>query len=191
MQTHNLTSFIEKLIELDILERKIPITEENPEKSKKGLYFIKDNFFNFWFKYVFPYQNYLETGRYDYILNKIKSDFDIFVSFTLEEVILEYIYDLDIPFHIYKAGKWWDKDTEIDVVAVGEDSILFGECKYWDSPVGTNVLYQLKEKAKKVDWKKGKRKEYYAVFSKSGFTKEIIDLSKKDKDIFLFDFNDF
>lgn len=191
MQTQNLTSFIEKLIELDILERKVPTTEENPEKSKKGLYFIKDNFFNFWFKYVFPYQNYLETGKYDYVLDKIKSDFHVFESFTFEEIVLEYIYDLDIPFHIYKAGKWWDKDTEIDVVAVGEDSILFGECKYWDSLVGVNVLHQLKEKAKKVDWKKDKRKEYYAVFSKIGFTKELIDLAKKDKSILLFNFQEF
>jgi hypothetical protein len=35
------------LITLWIPEREVPVTEENPEKSKKGLYRIKDNFLQF------------------------------------------------------------------------------------------------------------------------------------------------
>ena len=50
----NLTKYLETLINLDILEREVPITEEKPEKSKKGQYNIKDNFINFWFKFIYP-----------------------------------------------------------------------------------------------------------------------------------------
>ena len=39
-----LTKYLKTLIDLDILEREVPITEENPDKSKKGLYKIKDNY---------------------------------------------------------------------------------------------------------------------------------------------------
>ena len=38
-----LTKYLKTLIDLDILEREVPITQENPDKSKRGLYKIKDN----------------------------------------------------------------------------------------------------------------------------------------------------
>ncbi|WP_297887070.1 ATP-binding protein [Sulfurihydrogenibium sp.] len=190
METKNLTSFIEKLIELEIIKREIPITEENPNKSKKGLYFIKDNFFNFWFRYVFPYQSYLETERYDFVINKIKTEFRHYVSSIFEDVSKDFlIQNLDLPFSIKRIGKWWDKDTEIDVVALGEKEILFGECKYWDSPVGLNVLEDLKVKSEQVGYKE--KDEYFAIFSRRGFTQDLINFSKKNKNIFLFSLEEF
>jgi AAA+ ATPase superfamily predicted ATPase len=189
IETKNLTSFIEKLIELDIIERELPITEENPLKSKKGLYFIKDNFFSFWFRYVFPYQSYLETEKYQFVLEKIKSDFKHYISFIFEKVAKEFILNVDLPFSIKKIGKWWEKDKEIDIVGVGENEVLYGECKYWDNPVGLNVLEDLKEKSKYVKVKN--KKEFFVIFSKNGFTKDLIEFSKKNKNIFLFDLEEF
>ena len=58
-----LTPYLEALRELDLLERRVPITESNSEKSKRGLYFIKDQYMRFWFRYVFPYQSFLELGQ--------------------------------------------------------------------------------------------------------------------------------
>ncbi len=192
IETKNLTSFIEKLIELEIVERQVPVTEENPSKSKKGLYFIKDNFFNFWFRYVFPYQSYLETEKYQFVLEKIKSEFHLYASFIFEKVSLDYLlHKAQLPFIIQKAGRWWDKDKEIDIVALGENEILFGECKYWDRPVGISVLNELIEKAKYVDLKDKNRKEYFAIFSKGGFKKELKDLSKKVDNIFLFSLKEY
>ena len=48
----SLTKYLKILIDLDILEREVPITEDNPEKSKRGLYKIKDNYIRFWFAFV-------------------------------------------------------------------------------------------------------------------------------------------
>jgi len=45
----SLTQYLQTLINLDILEREVPITADNPEKSKRGLYKIKDNFMRFCF----------------------------------------------------------------------------------------------------------------------------------------------
>lgn len=192
IETKNLTSFIEKLIELEIIERQVPVTEENPAKSKKGLYFIKDNFFNFWFRYVFPHQSYLETGKYDFVLNKIKSEFNLYVSFIFEKVAADYLLEkVELPFPIQKIGKWWDKDKEIDIVVLGENEILFGECKYWDKPVGLNVLNGLKEKSKYVIWKKENRKEYFAVFSRKGFTQDLIKEAEKERNVYLFSLEEF
>ena len=63
------------LMDLDIIEREIPVTERNPEKSKMSLYQIKDNFLRFWFRFVYPERGRLELGQSDYVLNKIKANF--------------------------------------------------------------------------------------------------------------------
>ncbi|MGL5622181.1 DUF234 domain-containing protein, partial [Cetobacterium sp.] len=95
-------------------------------------------------------------------------------------------WDSTIPFPIKSIGRWWDKNEEIDVVALGEKEILFGECKWSNKHVGLSVLFKLQEKAKKVD-KKGK-KEFYILFSKSGFSEELIEYSKVNSNILLSNF---
>ena len=45
----DLTRPLKTLMELDLVEREVPITESSPEKSKKGLYKITDNYIRFWF----------------------------------------------------------------------------------------------------------------------------------------------
>jgi hypothetical protein len=52
---------MQTLIELDLIERIIPVTERNPEKSKKGLYYLTDNFIEFWFKFIYPYRGILDS----------------------------------------------------------------------------------------------------------------------------------
>ena len=44
----SLTKYLKTLINLDILEQEVPVTENNPERSKKGLYKIKDNYLKLW-----------------------------------------------------------------------------------------------------------------------------------------------
>ncbi|MGL5901488.1 MAG: ATP-binding protein, partial [Cetobacterium sp.] len=125
-----LTPYISKLIELDVLEKEIPVTEDI-KNGKKALYKIKDNYLNFWFNYVYPYQSYLEIENLTYPLEKIKTTFDLWVSKVYEDLSRESLmYDNQIPFAIRNLGRWWDKNEEIDIVALGEDEILFGECKW-------------------------------------------------------------
>lgn len=183
-----LTPYISKLIELDILEKEIPVTEDI-KNSKKALYKIKDNYLNFWFNYVYPYQSYLEIENLTYPLEKIKSTFDLWVSKVYENLSRESLmWNNKIPFPIKNLGRWWDKNEEIDIVALGENEILFGECKWSNKHVGLSILYKLKEKAKVVKWKNDSRKEYYILFSKSGFSEELIEASQKDSSIILSDF---
>ncbi|HIV16403.1 MAG TPA: ATP-binding protein, partial [Candidatus Alectryocaccobium stercorigallinarum] len=65
-------------------------------------------------------------------------------------------------------------------------NIIFGECKYWKGPVGLNVLEALKKKAENVDWNKEERMEYFVLFSINGFTPELAETAKTEKNILLF-----
>jgi len=57
--------------------------------------------------------------------------------------------------------------------------------------VGLNVLDELKEKSGKVRWKNEKRKEVFYLFSRSGFTDELIGYSEKTDDLKLFTADDY
>jgi len=164
----NITSFLSKLVELDIIYKDVPVTEANPSKSKKGLYFIKDNFFRFWFHYVLPYKSQLEMGNSAYVLKKIEENFNGYVAKTYEDLAIQYILE---NYDVLKCGRWWDKSHEIDAVAVSDDHLLAAECKYRNSKVGIDVLEALKEKVKHIETTLPVKK--YILFSKSGFTEEL------------------
>ena len=174
----SLSKYLSVLSELDLIEREVPITEENPEKSKKGLYFIKDNFIKFWFRFIYPYKGMLENNQDEFVLDKIRNYFiDNHVAYVYEDICRQAMWKWNgkgISFN--RVGRWWGKsDVEIDIVSydsMGLD-IVFGECKYSVNPKGMEVLWGLQEKADAVDWKKKERKEYYILFSRAGFTKEL------------------
>jgi len=86
-------------------------------------------------------------------------------------------------FPIDKIGRWWDKNEEIDLVAFNEneDKILFGEVKWSNKPVGTNIYNDLKRKAKLVKWGTEKRREYFCLFQRVVLTDEMKKVSKKGK----------
>ncbi len=188
LNSSSMTSYITKLIDLDILEKEVPVTE-NIENGKKGLYKIKDNYLKFWFSYVYPYQSYLEIENLSYPLEKIKNEFNLWVSKIYEDLARETILNnSEIPFPIKKLGRWWNNNEEIDIVGLGDNEIIFGECKWSSKKVGLSVLLSLKEKSKSVKWNNSSRKEYFILFSKEGFSDDLISLSKKDKTIILSEF---
>lgn len=176
------------LEDLHIIQKEIPITEKNPMKSRKGIYILQDQFFKFWFKYILPNKGNIEENKVDFVLNKIKSDFYILLSENYEKVTREILRSYESKFFpISKIGRWWDKNEEIDIVAMNEEEnkVLFGEVKWGNKPVGTNIYEDLKKKALKVEWNAGKRKEFFCLFSKSGFTDSMKKLAHKEK-VYLF-----
>ncbi|MFN3740149.1 MAG: ATP-binding protein [Thermodesulfovibrionales bacterium] len=172
------------LEDLHIIQKEVPVTEKNPLKSRKGIYKLQDQFFKFWFKYILPNKGNIEEGKVDFVLKKIKGDLHLLLAENYEKVAQEIIRDYeDRFFPIIKIGRWWDRKEEIDIVALNEEEnkILFGEVKWSSKPVGTDIYYNLKEKARKVESKSDKRYEYFCLFSKSGFTEDMIKVAKKEK----------
>jgi len=186
----SLTKYLSTLINLDILEREVPITENNPEKSKMGLYKIKDNYINFWFKFIYPYKGKLELSDKKFVMDKIKNNFvDSHVSFVYEDICIGKMFEMSASgkLQFNKCGRWWNNKTEIDIVAYDSmgDNMIFAECKYRKSPMGADVFYELLEKKKQVIWKNDTRKESYVLFSISGFTDALKQLAADRGDILL------
>lgn len=193
----SLTKYLKTLIDLDILEREVPITEENPEKSKRGLYKIKDNYLRFWFAFVYPNRSFIESGHSRIVMNKIhKGLVTNHIGFVYEDVCRERMWDLNAedawPFHFTKLGRYWDNKCEIDITALDPEgrNLILGECKYWQDAVGLSVLRDLEAKAENVLWEKSKRKVWYVLFGASGFTDELKEYAASRDDLLLLDDQD-
>lgn len=197
--TSSITPYLSTLTELGFIEKRIPVTEKNPEKTRKGLYFISDNFIRFWFHYVYPYKGELELDNVQIVLDEINKDFkEKFVAFAYEDICKEIFQNLckkgSIDFVPSRIGSYWlndfNNDTEIDVMAIDNQNkrVFVGECKYHIKPVDAQVYFSLKEKVENNDEiKKGFTgfELIYGLFSKSGFTNRMLDIAKENADILL------
>jgi len=54
--------YLATLRELGLIHRDVPATEQQAHKSKRGVYHLLDNYFRFWFRFVYPNRSRLERG---------------------------------------------------------------------------------------------------------------------------------
>jgi AAA+ ATPase superfamily predicted ATPase len=184
LEKGSLHKYLFILEDLRLIQKEIPITEKSPLKSRKGLYKLQDQFIRFWFRYVLPNKRNIEEGTIDYVLKKIKKDFSAVVADNYEAVCQEIVKSHeDELFSLDRIGRWWDKNEEIDLIAVNDEEkkILFGEAKWSKKALGIDIYDDLKRKSCLVDWNKGERSEYFCLFSKSGFTDNLLRIAKKEK----------
>ncbi len=183
----NLTKYLAVLEGLKLIHRDTPITESNPQKSKRGIYFLSDHFMHLWFNYVFPYQAELEIGGREKVMEEIvRPTFDRFISQTCEKIIRQLLqkdfFKLGMSFE--RIGRHWDNQAEIDVFGYlqGGDTLL-GEIKWTNSPVGEEAIHDLDKKIARVQTlARGTIRKM--IISKSGFAR---GLARKYRDFILID----
>lgn len=182
IETSNLSPYLKKLKNLELIERETPVTAG--EKSR-GVNRLEDNFFRFYFRFIYSNKTELEAGKADEVGRTVQEELADYVSKTFEEVCREAIRkDTDYS----KVGRWWYKEEEIDVAAVQTDSsrLLLGEVKWTSNKIGKPLLEDLERKQQKVRWKNGERKVEYALFSRKGFTEELESEAEEREDLKLY-----
>jgi len=180
--------YMDTLIDLDLIEAIKPVTAK--EKSRKTIYSLKDNYFKFWFRFVYPFRKSLDSFRFERFDVNLRQNFNSYVGRQFEQVCSETV-KLVNPIGDAEVGRWWGsyredgerKTAEIDIVALNPETktILFGECKWQDKVDPNMILDKLRSKARLLEWNQGKRNEVYVIFAKS-FRKKL-----KQKDVLLFD----
>ncbi|MDR3294412.1 MAG: ATP-binding protein [Clostridiales Family XIII bacterium] len=191
----SISPYLSTLIELGFIEKRVPITEENIGKSKKGLFYIADNFMRFWFKYVYPFKGQLELDIKEVSLKEIENDFiSNFVAKTYEDICKQiFLAETKHDFATCKIGSYWNNgEDEIDVAAIDDYNrkAFFGECKYNTQPVAASIYFDLKSKVENSKELQQTYKGYeffYGVFSKSGFSPHLTELAAGNAEITLFD----
>lgn len=176
-----ISAYLKNLIDLRIICREFSIDEgvKGLANVQRGLYRVTDNYFRFWYAFVFPNISELESGDvngvYEYL---IKPELDYYTSYIFEDVCKEYLRlknrNGDLPFHFSKIGRWWNKTDELDIVAVdhAKQNYILGECKYKNSVLSSSDVKNMKQK---FHPKKKGFTLYYWLFSKSGYEKEVAE----------------
>lgn len=189
---------IQELVSLNVLKveasRESPLRTHPKHKLKKEQrsYRVQDKlrfvqpFMRFWFGFVTYYRKDLAVGKGDAFLENFEKHYD-----RLRSLVYEQLCDALLVEHYAKhnnivdSGSFWNIHSEFDILAVSKDKkVILGECKYKDRKVCKNELTKLKAKA----LESGIKVDIYALFSKSGFSNEL--LQTQDKDLLLFDLND-
>jgi len=180
--------YIDTLITLDILYREFPYGE-NPVKSRKGIYRIKDNCYRFWYRYVFTNKTIIEQGAGAALLKSFLPELNSFIGIPFEDICLQYMIRKnnlgDLPFVFTQFGRWWGSNTEIDIVFsnMNEKKFVFAECKWRNDLKDTNALKKLIENSRSFQLENKKRFDissvYYYLFSKKPFSKSCEELAKQ------------
>jgi AAA+ ATPase superfamily predicted ATPase len=179
------SKYLSVLQDLRLIEREIPATEKHPEKSRRGIYRLSDNFFRFWFRFILPYKSRLvEGGERKVMEEEILPHLDNFIGQVFDKIcaeILRYLVDEEkVKLSYDRAGRWWNGNEEIDLVAVaGDEPVFAAECKWSKKPVGIDILKELRRKASLISSEGSRADLRLGLFSRSGFTKDIEALGKK------------
>lgn len=133
-------------------------------------------------------------GWDNYVMDRIRNNLvDGHTAFVYEDISRTRLCSLQadgvLPFSFNRIGSWWDQSAEIDVVAYDSFGLdmCFGECKFRVEKTGRDVLDKLIKKSKKIKWKNEERREWFALFSISGFTDDVVNKAKEMGNLLLFE----
>ena len=183
------SKYLRVLTELGILKKETPITEK---AGKKTIYTIADPFFHFWYRFIPRNMSLINTGRIQQAYEKtVRPYLSDYMGHIFESICIEYLlrYEKNLPFLLREAGQWWGTDpasrnqVQIDIVGLPLDgnsgnAYLVGSCKYKNEKIGVDEFELLKSYAS-VFRKNGNFT--YIIFSKSGFTQNLLELEKQGK----------
>lgn len=201
--TSKTSVYLKNLIELEIIKREFSVDDGMKERanSNRGLYRLTDNFFRFWYAFVFINYSELESGDADGVFEyAIKPNLHEFASFAFEDVCREYVRKMQragkLPFRYQRMGRWWGRttvrrkdktevqETEIDLLAVSQkaDQYLVGECKFKGRPFS---FAEYLDTSAKLSQQKEKAEFFYYLFSESGFDDNLSAEAEKDEHLSL------
>lgn len=160
----NIGGYLDRLEnEYTIIKKVKPIFAKEGSRTVK--YEIIDNFFNFWFRFIYKYRSTLEIENYEYVKNIVLRDYATYSGKFLEKYFVE---QLKLSYAYSNVGSYWERgnQNEIDIVAVNDEekTMLIAEVKRNPKKIDLEVL---EEKASKL---KAKFKAYDFAFR--GFSLE-------------------
>ncbi|MCR5690488.1 MAG: ATP-binding protein [Clostridiales bacterium] len=169
-----LVDVLKKLIDMEIVERVVPINEKN---GKHAVYYIADRLALFYYTYIFRRLSFFNTMPAESFYDEfIAEDFETgFVPLAFEQIARQFLIRQNragkIRPVLYDVGKYYYNDPvrrrngEFDVVTLNRDGYDFYEVKFTSSPVTGAVVKEEKEQldAAPIEYNR------IGFFSRSGF----------------------
>lgn len=187
--SRNLSKYLTVLEDMDLIEREFSVFSGAGDLSNasRGLYRISDHYLKFWFRFLAknPVPIMTRAEALSEWRSSVEPFFSEFASEAFEEVCRQYLVRLryagKLPFRPTVLGRWWEKNTEIDIVAADHERrhCLVGECKYRNEKVNLKVLRSLQAKCAHLPVHDDTVFHYW-LFSRSGFDDSLKELAERD-----------
>lgn len=184
--------YLKNLSELDIIEKLVPLSEEGRENVQKGLYRIKDNFFHFWYRFLFPNLSDLMLEKPQFVFeNKIAPFLSKYMGEYFADVCTEFLKLMNQHRKLPEKFLWWDrwygKNGTIDILSrSASGKYLVAKCLWEDRRADIQdyeALVSLAEDAEKTP-------DFCYLFSKEGFQEELYSKADSDKNLILVGLDD-
>ncbi len=186
--TESLSHYLPRLLDLQLIERRIPATVPlaKREISKESRYFLRDPFLRFYYRFVDPNLHLIEQDLSHRLWTSMQETFRAFVADTFEEQcrvwVLKQAQRGALPFEPDVVGGHWARDAQVDVVAINwrEKQILLGEAKWGEGNVAREVIREMVAKTPLVVPERGEGWQvHYAFFAREGFTEAAQEEAKQ------------
>ncbi len=175
------------LIDLGLVVREVPVTENRAPRSRNSLYYVADQYLDFWFRYVDPARALVERGLgRDLWSRTIGPALDVHVSRpTFERAARQYLWRaraagvLPDDWDFVDVGAWWGPpDIEIDVAATDAAGRVtaVGSCKWTAHAMDVGDYAALQNSAALAGFALGPLR--IVLFSRSGFSAHLAGIAR-------------
>ena len=141
-ETSKTSKYIDTLKNLRILKRETPCGEETV--SRKTIYSFTDNFFAFWYQFIFSNQNYFSLLNPAEAVDEIfeENALSTYMGHIFEQICYEFLLrkakHKELAFVPFYMGRWWGANLvrkcqdDIDILLKDKtgSQIIICECKY-------------------------------------------------------------
>ena len=178
-----ISKYISVLINLGYIKKEIPCGEK--DRIRNTLYSISDNYFAFYFAFIFKHRNILNgfiSPEIFYEKEMTNEKLNAFIGKRFEDICKVYLkqqfYLGKMPFYPQEIGRWWGnnpilkKQEEIDILALDDENAIICECKYTNEKFDLKQLKDLEQSALCIN----KENKSFIIFSKSGVTTKVEEL---------------
>lgn len=198
-ESQKCSKYLTTLRSIKLINKITPAGED--ESSRKTIYKISDNYFQFWYHFMFRDKGYLELVGPQTAASEIMEPESIsnFMGATFEQICCQYMVRMaksrQLLFMPYTIGKWWGNNAkmkrqdDVDVLLLDrkKESAIFCECKFRNVPFDKSEFEDLISASEIFPEVKNK---YYYIFSKSGYTEWVINEAQKSDNIKLLSIDD-
>ena len=144
VEKHAIIKYIDILMGLGIVKKELPYLSKRKEKLKErgALYFVSDNYFNFYYNFVYSFKEEIGLGLVGKARNYFDKNFNAYLGFIFEEITRQFLiekYGVSFgrqwgSYNEREKGRILTKQYEIDLLSVDDNAkeLLAFEVKWKD-----------------------------------------------------------
>lgn len=162
--------YMNNLIEREIAEKIFSYESGDSRNVKKGLYRIKDDLINFWFRFIYPYCGLLDRTDAGVFYDRyIAPELDNFVLEAFIKIAGEFLQIMNdagrLAIRGEYRGRWYGKSGDVHIIYDNGEKAVIGQAYTGGGPVGEEDFARLEENVRLA----GADAAQYFIFSAAGF----------------------